>query len=274
VRAGALSDAEVGEYLNKQFVSAWKRVGTFQVIQKDGRTVARAGGNIAIYFCTPDLDVVHAVAGPVGKDSLLSSAKWAVEAYRKALEQSKGDREALVTALRLAHETEAPQKRRCGLEVLRTVEAPPQPTPDKEKSDRPAPPGIAVYRCVPAEDTAAKAEVTPAIQRVEPQVRRRAALLVGGGRNLHGFLAQQGLPKLDEVYRHVFEGVLGQQVTDAPVIVREAPQGRVYGCQAVAIARREPPPVAEIDDIAAKLKAALDQIEKLKKQVEELKKAK
>jgi len=286
VRAGALSDPEVGEYINKQFVSAWKRVGTFQVIQRDGKTVARAGGNIAIYFCTPELDVVHAIAGPVAKEGLLTSAKWAVDTYRKAVEESKGDREALVAALKRAHEAASPRNR-----CLKGVEAPLvattalQVVTEKGNSDRPSPPGSRVYRCVDTEDLArpqeavaappagCKAEVVAAVQRVEPQVRRRAIALVAGGRGLHGFLAEQGLPKLDDVYRHVFEGVLGQQVTDAPVLVREAPQGRVYGCQSVAIARREPIQAAQVDDIAAKLKAAMDQIEQLKKQIEELKKA-
>jgi hypothetical protein len=298
VRAGALSDASVGEYVNKHFVSAWKRVGTFTAIRKDGKTVGRAGGNVAIYFCTPDLKVVNAIAGPVAKEGLLAAAKWAVETYRAALEQAKDDPEALVAALRKAHEEEFKRSpRHCFQSASRGEAAPvaapcqdsspPPPKENKETADRPSPPGKTVYHCVPAEDlerarlaetaqnAGTKTDVLPAIHRVETRLEsgRRLIALAGGRLNLHRYLAQQGLPKLDEVYRHVFEGVLGQEVTDRPVHLRELPNGRVYTCQSLNALRTEPAPAVDIQDINARLKAALEQIEQLKKQVEDLKKA-
>ena len=55
----ALTHDDVGEYLNRHFVSAFQKVATFRV-----NGVLKLGGNVASYFCTPDGLVLHAVAGP------------------------------------------------------------------------------------------------------------------------------------------------------------------------------------------------------------------
>ena len=41
--------------------------------------LAKNGGNVASYFCTPDGRVIHAVTGPVPGDELLAAARWAVD---------------------------------------------------------------------------------------------------------------------------------------------------------------------------------------------------
>jgi hypothetical protein len=73
-------DPQVGQYLNRHFVSAFQKVATFQV--NGGR---KQGGNVAAYFCTPAGLVLHAVAGPVDAATLLREARWANETYHLAL---------------------------------------------------------------------------------------------------------------------------------------------------------------------------------------------
>ena len=41
--------------------------------------LAKNGGNVASYFCTPDGRVIHAVTGPVPAEELLAAARWAVD---------------------------------------------------------------------------------------------------------------------------------------------------------------------------------------------------
>lgn len=64
-------------------------MGTFTKLH-NGRQVVKVGGNIATYFVSPEGRVLHAVAGPVGAEQLLTEARWAVEAYRKSLDQTQG----------------------------------------------------------------------------------------------------------------------------------------------------------------------------------------
>ncbi len=79
----ALADARVADYVNENFVSTYLKVGTFQIV--NGQKV---GGNVASYFCLPDGTVVHAVAGPVNADRLLSESRWAFETRKSALTSS------------------------------------------------------------------------------------------------------------------------------------------------------------------------------------------
>ena len=75
----ALTDPEVGQYLNRHFVSAFQKVATFRI---DGGQ--KQGGNVAAYFCTPAGLVLHAVAGPVNAETFLREARWANETYHLA----------------------------------------------------------------------------------------------------------------------------------------------------------------------------------------------
>jgi hypothetical protein len=59
-------------------VSAHQQVGSFEVVNQAG-VLAKNGGNVASYFCTPDGRVIHAVTGPVPAEELLAAARWAVD---------------------------------------------------------------------------------------------------------------------------------------------------------------------------------------------------
>jgi hypothetical protein len=74
-----LTNAEVGKYINGNFVASYQKVGSFTI--NGGQ---KQGGNVASYFCTPDGRVLHAIAGPVKADVLLREARWVVETAKMA----------------------------------------------------------------------------------------------------------------------------------------------------------------------------------------------
>jgi hypothetical protein len=93
----ALANPQVGDYLNRHFVSAFQKVATFQIDLGQ-----KQGGNVAGYFCTHDGRVLHAIAGPVGPDIFLKEAHWANSTYEMArLDQIVP--EQLATFFRKAH---------------------------------------------------------------------------------------------------------------------------------------------------------------------------
>ena len=53
----------------RHFVAAWKKVGTFSIDSTPNGGPTKSGGNVAAYFCTPDLEVLNAVAGPVSTEA-------------------------------------------------------------------------------------------------------------------------------------------------------------------------------------------------------------
>jgi hypothetical protein len=148
-------------------VSAHQQVGSFEVVNQAG-VLAKNGGNVASYFCTPDGRVIHAVTGPVPADELLAAARWAVDVSSggRALDDPE-----LIGA---AH---------------------------REELQRPSRP------------------VASAAQQ-----------------KVHGLLASQPLPPLNEVYQTVFEDILGQRVSPPDT-------ERVQAERAFAAARRAKLPV-------------------------------
>ena len=94
----ALAKREVGDYLNEYFVSSFRKVGTFRIVNGQ-----KQGGNVASYFCTADGRVLHAVVGPVDAATLLREARWAVETYKVALLESTEDSSRFKTFFRKAH---------------------------------------------------------------------------------------------------------------------------------------------------------------------------
>ena len=88
----------MGDYLNRNFVASFQKVGTFRIV--DG---AKQGGNVASYFCAPDGRVLHAIAGPVNADTMLREAKWVVETTQAALKEAKDDGGQFKAIFRRAH---------------------------------------------------------------------------------------------------------------------------------------------------------------------------
>jgi hypothetical protein len=94
----ALTNPEIGKYLDEYFVATFQKVGTFQIVGNQ-----KQGGNVASYFCTPEGRVLHVLAGPVNADTLLREARWVEETWKLAQLEAKGDPVRLRTFFRKAH---------------------------------------------------------------------------------------------------------------------------------------------------------------------------
>ena len=119
----ALSDKKVGEYLDKHFVCAFQRVGTFKIVGGQ-----KQGGNVASYFCAPDGRVLHAIAGPVDGPTFLRESQWIIETAEKAIKDSKGDGGKFKIAMRTAHAEKLRTEH--GLAVEPITFDPPEPQKD------------------------------------------------------------------------------------------------------------------------------------------------
>jgi hypothetical protein len=73
--------------MTEHFVSTYTKVATFQKVG-----AAKQGGNVASYFTTSDGRVVHAIAGPVDEQTFLREARWAVEVWKMALLEGKNEK--------------------------------------------------------------------------------------------------------------------------------------------------------------------------------------
>jgi len=89
---------DVGNYLNRHYVSAFQRIAAFQKIGQ-----AKVGGNVASYFCTADGEVLHALAGPQNAHVFLREARWANETYQMAQLENQVQPEQLRAFFRKAH---------------------------------------------------------------------------------------------------------------------------------------------------------------------------
>jgi hypothetical protein len=112
LRTQALAKPEVGDFLTKNFVATFEKVGTFSVtVAGDGLRENKNGGNVAAFLCTPAGRVIHAVAGPRTGEAFLAEAKWATSVYAQILrdpaagssQASKAGGSRIAAALRLAH---------------------------------------------------------------------------------------------------------------------------------------------------------------------------
>jgi hypothetical protein len=157
-----LANAEVGKYLNGNFVATYQKVGTFTINGSQ-----KQGGNVASYFCTPDGHVLHAIAGPVNAEVLLREARWVVETSKLA------DLDGTKSATR----------RR------------------------------AFWRKAHSERLQQEHQVDFA--RIGRSGRR---INLNNPGRVHLLLATAPLPRLEQVYKLVFEKILNERVSTAPVV--------------------------------------------------------
>jgi hypothetical protein len=80
-----LSDDAVGAYVNLHFFNSFQKVGTFTIVNGQ-----KQGGNVATYFCLADGTVLNAIAGPVTAKEFLQEARWVVETRKSAQTEMKG----------------------------------------------------------------------------------------------------------------------------------------------------------------------------------------
>jgi hypothetical protein len=175
----ALSNPEVGKYLNRHFVSAFQKVATFQIVGGQ-----KQGGNVASYFCTPDGLVLHAVAGPVNGPRFLREIRWANETYDLA---------------RLENQQTADQLRRFFGQAHRQ-------RLQKEH-----------HLIVPADGLPAPSAMTTAA--LTQLLDHNAQLHLDNQGKVQLLLAVAPLPRLDQTYKVVFEKILNEKISTNPVAV-------------------------------------------------------
>jgi hypothetical protein len=178
----ALANEEVGSYFNKHFAAAFQKVGTFRIVNGQ-----KQGGNVASYFCTPDGIVLHAIAGPVNAATLLKEARWVEETRKRAALECRNDPRKMPAFYRQAHAERLEQEHQLWID----------------------------WRRVPLS--------MPVIAFAGQYLHREGAGLNPHGPQLdnqgkvHALLAVYPLVKIENLYKVVFERVLGERISTAPV---------------------------------------------------------
>lgn len=194
----ALADPEVGDYINKHFRSTFFKVGTFTLVNGN----VKQGGNVASYFCLGDGRVLHAVAGPVDAATLLREARWAVDAYKHAWLETRGESAALGQFMQEVH--------------AERLIAEHHFNPWKRQSNRPA-----YYIITPNSRRERSRDDWARQERIEPEKQFSCTLQTWHRLNnrgkVHALLGRKPLAQIDGVYKKVFEEILLQKVTSLPV---------------------------------------------------------
>jgi hypothetical protein len=157
-----LANAEVGRYLNGNFVASYQKVGTFTI-----NGAKKQGGNVASYFCTPEGRVLHVIAGPVNAEVLLREARWVVETAKLAALDGGKSETRRRAFWRKAHSERLQKEHQ--VDFARTG-----------------------------------------------QRKRRINLNKAG--LVHLLLATAAQPRLEQVYKLVFEKILNEKVSTVPVV--------------------------------------------------------
>ncbi|MCI0456737.1 MAG: hypothetical protein L0Z62_07140 [Gemmataceae bacterium] len=180
----ALARPEVGRYLDDHFVSSFQKVGTFRLAGNK-----KQGGNVASYFTTPSGRVLHVLAGPVNAQVMLREARWVVETWKLA--QLQGNDKSLPrmkTFLRKAHSDRLRQEYRMD---VKKVTLP---------SDNPTPAALAA-----------------ALNPPHGKARGKGKNVDRQGR-VHLLLVSYPLPRIEQVYTLVFQRLLNENLSTAPVV--------------------------------------------------------
>jgi len=214
----ALADKKVGDYLDKYFVAAFQRVGTFRIVGKQ-----KQGGNVATYFCAQDGRVLHAIAGPVDAATFLREAKWVVETAEKAITDSKGDGGKFKIILRTAHAEKL--RREHGLAVEPVTFDPPAPQSENDTLTyrdptgqplapvlKPAPIDGPDVRFMAMQENAKKAAGAKGVAD-----KKGRGWVLGTQGQVHVLMAAHSMAKIETVYASVFEGILGERISTRPV---------------------------------------------------------
>jgi hypothetical protein len=180
---GALAQKDVGDYLNKYFVSSYQKISTFTLTSKG----QKQGGNVASYFCTADGRVLHAVAGPVSGAKLLEEARWVEETCKLA------ELHDIKTFVQIQKFFRAAHVDRLAKEFNLNINA--KQLPGLEPS------------------TASTMIQGPYVKSLLNQSGDQQA-------KVHLLLAVYSTPKLARVYATVFELILNQEISNVPVVQR------------------------------------------------------
>jgi hypothetical protein len=226
---GALTNPEVGKFINENCVSSFQKVATFKIVGNQ-----KQGGNVASYFCAPDGRVLHVVPGPVDAATMLREAKWIVALTEKAIKEAKGDGAVFKAIIRKAHAERLLAEHGLQVEPVLfdpVVEQDPNsaltyndPTGRPLAPKLPPPPvdgpnvGLSEAKNADAM-LKQKAEAAKAPGARELVDRRGGRWQLGNVGRAHMLLAAHGMGKLETVYGTVFQDILGEKISTKPVEV-------------------------------------------------------
>lgn len=181
----ALANEKVGEFVNRHMVATYQKVGTFQIVNGQ-----KQGGNVASYFCLGDGSVLHAIAGPVDADAFLREAKWVHETRKLAMLEGAGDMKKYYHAIRKAHADRLLNDYGVHVELR---------------------PATAQQQMPHGKDAFAA--------RALALAAKRGGGAGGNGNQLqvHQLLVKYPTPKIDLIYKYVFETILNQKISTQPV---------------------------------------------------------
>jgi hypothetical protein len=222
----ALNNPEVGKFLNENFVAAYQKVATFQIVNG-----TKQGGNVAAYFCAPDGRVLHVVAGPVNAATMLKEAKWVVETTRAVMKASKGDGAKFKQQFRIAHAEKL--KLETGLSVEPQTFDLPDAMGEKDALTFRDPSGQPLAPKLPpppidGPDVTLKGSEFAARQEAAnggagaryAECKRGRRVVVNNQAIVHQIMAAHSMAKIEQVYGTVFENILGEKISTKPVEVK------------------------------------------------------
>ncbi|HVR84280.1 MAG TPA: hypothetical protein VMU54_08215 [Planctomycetota bacterium] len=217
---GALSNVELGAYLNKHFVASFQRVPT-----------ANPGGAYVSYFCAPDGRVLHAVAGTVDAATMLAEAKWTVEASKKAIEDSRATEVPFKAVFRRAHAERL--ARNYGLVVEPVTFDAPEPAQDdpltwRDPSGWPVAPPLVVP---PVEGPDVRFLATARQAKDGFPDRKGRCWSMNAQSRIHQVLAAHALVKIERLYPTILQNLMGWRLEDRPwQCIRPADPERMRIC--------------------------------------------
>lgn len=222
----ALANPQLGDYINTHFVSAFQKVGTFQIVGQQ-----KQGGNVASYFCAQDGRVLHAVAGPVNAQTLLREAKWVVETAKKTLAESKKNGKSFKSQFRTAHAERLRKEHGLTVQPVSFDSASGQAgaLSYRDPSGKalapklpPAPiegPDVSLTGKAKAEFEARQDVARKAAGACVIADRRGRRWAISNQGRVHMLMAAHSMKKIETLYGSIFEGILGERVSTKPVVV-------------------------------------------------------
>lgn len=200
---GALSDKTVGEYVEANFVTCYEQVGDFRVTATTNGQLARNGGNVVSYFCTPELKVINAIVGPVEAAQLLGAAHWSVNLSAKAKHAGPDDRLQICEA---AHLEES------GIDPATFYQVVSEKLPRISRQYQSRRTGILASPRLKKRLEAGEITLIDPFTQAR-QEASRAFTLDRRGALTHRILAMQPLASVYDVYGELFERVAGERIT-------------------------------------------------------------
>jgi hypothetical protein len=171
-----LANWDVGDYLNSHFVSSYQKVGTFRVTNGQ-----KQGGNVASYFCQPDGQVLHVLAGPVNAVTMLNEARWVVETWKLAVLEKHEEPAQLSAFFAKAHADRLRQEH-----------------------------GVFASQYHPLPNLAS-GDLTALLNESSKRKLNRQG-------QIHLLLTNECPIKIEQIYQLVFEKILGEAVSTNPVV--------------------------------------------------------